>query len=690
MKKRQLLFLVYILLLCGCGGNNKTSPSSSLKSSVSSQSSSISSSIMTTTNSTTSLNGSIDSILDTPSLKIDEISGVVTWDFINNAIHYNYIINDSEIQTTTSNTLTLKDKSNVSVQAANNITTSKWSNALTYYDTSDVIVEEKQTVNVYFHNANLQSLTIDLGQTINEPSAPSKNNYTFDNWYKDPFYQEIYNFNEPLYESTIIYANYLPNELIKDTYFWIKASPKMSSSIMSSQLESEWRFIPLKLNNNSNYKEFMATVTISGASSSSPCYFIVMDGFDDNSGRTYWKNNNEDFAITVNGTYNIYFSLETQYKIGNNVVHAKYELANNTSTQSINLANKTKIKTPVVSIDYDNNIARWEAINGVSDYEVIINNEMPSIINTNYTAISKGSHISVRAISSSGDTSNWSIPQANVNFIVKEEYPTHVYVYFAESNIDAIKVEYNSYIDEKVLEDKDDWKFMGWYLDAGLTNKVAFPYQVNKNTILYPKWEYKVSDYITKEYYKLVDSNNQKISGLTWNIDNYSFYEYESESITLEVGKTYYVKTLDDSKSWGPYSVETTGTYKIYFSEDYLWNIDTDKESNIYIAQQEISIYFTNAKWWSGTIYAYAFNKASGKWMEPWPGNKMSYVRTNSYGQDIYTINIDTTAYDYIIFSNGSEQTIDISLAEAYSGIGYYTSDEKDGSKYKVGTFKFS
>lgn len=130
--------------------------------------------------------------------------------------------------------------------------------------------------------------------------------------------------------------------------------------------------------------------------------------------------------------------------------------------------------------------------------------------------------------------------------------------------------------------------------------------------------------------------------------------------------------------------------YKIYFSEDYLWNINTDNESNIYFAKQEISIYFSNAKWWSGTIYAYAFNKASGKWAKSWPGVEMSFVEKNGYGQDIYTINIDTVAYDYVIFSNGSEQTVDISLADAYGGIGYYTSNEKEGNKYKVGTFKFS
>ena len=68
----------------------------------------------------------------------------------------------------------------------------------------------------------------------------------------------------------------------------------------------------------------------------------------------------------------------------------------------------------------------------------------------------------------------------------------------------------------------------------------------------------------------------------------------------------------------------------------------------------------------------------------------MTYVKTNSYGQDIYSIEVDTSKYDYIIFTNGTLQTIDISLSDAYSGMGYYTKSEKDGNNYKVGTYKFA
>jgi F0F1-type ATP synthase beta subunit len=83
------------------------------------------------------------------------------------------------------------------------------------------------------------------------------------------------------------------DELIDNVYYWIKANDKMSASNQSSfTSNSGWRFIPLIENNNSKIKEFSAIVNVSNASINSVCQFLVMDGFDDNSGRTYYKNGN--------------------------------------------------------------------------------------------------------------------------------------------------------------------------------------------------------------------------------------------------------------------------------------------------------------------------------------------------------------------------------------------------------------
>ena len=70
-----------------------------------------------------------------PVLSIDEF-GNVTWDAVNGATHYNYIINNDEILSTTSLCVQLSNEQAISVQAANDEMVSDWSYAVTYYDTT--------------------------------------------------------------------------------------------------------------------------------------------------------------------------------------------------------------------------------------------------------------------------------------------------------------------------------------------------------------------------------------------------------------------------------------------------------------------------------------------------------------------------------------------------------------------------
>ena len=245
--------------------------------------------------------------LNTPILSLDKETGIVTWNEIEGATHYNYVINDGEIKTTVNRTLNLKNQENISVQASNDQGFSEFSNALTYYDTSDIEIEEVKNAHIYFHNSNIPSMQIEVGKTISRPANPSKENYTFDDWYKDSFYQEKFDFSSPIEKNTIVYANWTPNDLVKDTFYWVKGSSHITSSVSSSN--TGWKFMPLKLNEGqTSYKEFCVTVQVNGASETSPAQFIVMDGFSDDSGRTYWKKGTDDFTIKSDGTYNIYFS----------------------------------------------------------------------------------------------------------------------------------------------------------------------------------------------------------------------------------------------------------------------------------------------------------------------------------------------------------------------------------------------
>jgi hypothetical protein len=71
--------------------------------------------------------------------------------------------------------------------------------------------------------------------------------------------------------------------------------------------------------------------------------------------------------------------------------------------------------------------------------------------------------------------------------------------------------------------------------------------------------------------------------------------------------------------------------------------------------------------------------------MTSWPGKAMVYSRTNSMGQQQYTFEVPKNA-TYIIFTNGSKQTVNIS----YNGgiMKYYAKDTTDSKgRYNISTW---
>ncbi len=99
----------------------------------------------------------------------------------------------------------------------------------------------------------------------------------------------------------------------------------------------------------------------------------------------------------------------------------------------------------------------------------------------------------------------------------------------------------------------------------------------------------------------------------------------------------------------------------------------------------EITLYFTNNYNWS-TVKAYVWG--SGGKLSEWPGTEMTYVKTNGQNQKIYSVTFNSDDYQNIIFTDGSKQTVDITLS-GEGGIGYYISGES-GGKYTCSTYTFS
>ncbi len=99
----------------------------------------------------------------------------------------------------------------------------------------------------------------------------------------------------------------------------------------------------------------------------------------------------------------------------------------------------------------------------------------------------------------------------------------------------------------------------------------------------------------------------------------------------------------------------------------------------------EITVYFTNNYNWS-TVKAYVWG--SGGTMSSWPGSEMTYAKTNSQDQKIYSVTFSSDDYQNIIFTDGSKQTVDITLS-GEDGIGYYISGES-GGKYTCSTYTYA
>lgn len=151
--------------------------------------------------------------------------------------------------------------------------------------------------------------------------------------------------------------------------------------------------------------------------------------------------------------------------------------------------------------------------------------------------------------------------------------------------------------------------------------------------------------------------------------------------------------TVDEE---GNLVVSKTSTYSInlYLNSDdgnyiTLWDeegggddpIDPPEPSTIK------TFYFTNNYGWD-SLKAYVWNNSTQAKPADWPGLAMTYVYTNDMGQAVYSIDIDTALYDYVIFNSGSVQTVDIALSSFGSNNACYISGGS-GNAHTVGYWNY-
>ncbi len=94
-----------------------------------------------------------------------------------------------------------------------------------------------------------------------------------------------------------------------------------------------------------------------------------------------------------------------------------------------------------------------------------------------------------------------------------------------------------------------------------------------------------------------------------------------------------------------------------------------------------ITVYFTDSQNW-GSVYAYTWTPE----LATWPGLQMTWVETNDYGQNVYSIEVSAGAAG-LVFSNGNgTQTVDLTVPA--DGMGYYPETNTDG-KWTCGSYQY-
>ncbi|MBQ1475405.1 MAG: starch-binding protein [Ruminococcus sp.] len=105
----------------------------------------------------------------------------------------------------------------------------------------------------------------------------------------------------------------------------------------------------------------------------------------------------------------------------------------------------------------------------------------------------------------------------------------------------------------------------------------------------------------------------------------------------------------------------------------------TEADDEVTKVKNIIPIHFTNNKNWS-KVNAYLYNSETSAQLKAWPGTQLTNYTTNNLGEKIYSMDVDVTQYDRVIFNNGTDQTTDLPVTKASSG--YFIDPNNKGKAY--------
>ena len=159
---------------------------------------------------------------------------------------------------------------------------------------------------------------------------------------------------------------------------------------------------------------------------------------------------------------------------------------------------------------------------------------------------------------------------------------------------------------------------------------------------------------------------------------------------------TDYLSCYFQYASYDTYQALKKTVYKYKDADTTALSVDAQADITNALADFEVlrnkvhqqTVYFTDAKAFSN-IRAYYYDKSSNTHADAWPGQVASYIRTNSYGQNIYAVTLNFSKFDTIVFNGGANKTSSITL-DGCSGKLYYPTEQDANGEWSVdqSTFK--
>ena len=152
-----------------------------------------------------------------------------------------------------------------------------------------------------------------------------------------------------------------------------------------------------------------------------------------------------------------------------------------------------------------------------------------------------------------------------------------------------------------------------------------------------------------------------------------AYYQYASYDEYQALKKAYYIVM-----STVPPSLHDWSSQQIEPLQEAITEFDNLREK-VHVQ----TVYFTDSNSFQN-IKAYAWNTTTNDEIEAWPGQKTSFIETNTYSQSVYAVTVNFSKYNRIVFNgNNSNKTADIVL-DGKSGTQYYPTGKNTSGAWDV------